>query len=112
MFATTLRAAAAAAVLVCSAGAASADDLAFTLINKSSAGVSEFYVSHSGTNVWEESLIPDGKVLPSGSQIDVEIADGRRTCEYDIRSVFDDGTDHEEYGLDLCELGSYTYTDE
>lgn len=113
MFAHTLRAAlAATALLAFGAGTASAEDLTFKLINKSSAGVTEFYVSHAGTKQWEESLIPEGSVLPAGNEIDVQIADGRATCEYDIRSVFEDGSDHEEYGLNLCELGSYTYSDQ
>lgn len=88
-----------------------AQDLQFRLINASSSGVVEFYVSHSSTDQWEENLIPSGYVLPSGNYIDVDIADGRTTCLYDIKAVFEDSQQLEDFEIDACELGEYTFTD-
>ena len=90
------------------AGAALAEDLEFTLINGSDAAVTAFHVSHAGTSSWEENLI-EGGFLPVGNEIDILIADGRSTCVYDIRTEFADGQTFEDYGLDLCQMGSYTF---
>jgi hypothetical protein len=87
-----------------------AEDLEFNLINRSSASVDGFYVSHSGTNQWEENLL-EGAYLPPGNVITIWIRDGRDVCEYDISATFEDESQHEEYGLDLCEMESYTFED-
>lgn len=96
------------ALSVSAAGAALAEDLEFTLINGSNSDVVAFHVSHAGTSSWEENLIAGG-YLPSGNEIAILIADGRSTCVYDVRTEFADGQKLEDYGLDLCEMGSYTF---
>lgn len=95
------------ALSVSAIGAAVAEDLDFTVINHSGSDVTAFHVSHAGTGSWEENLIAGG-YLPSGNEIGIQIADGRATCVYDILTEFADGQKLEDYGLDLCELGSYT----
>lgn len=95
------------ALAVTTIGAALAEDLDFTLINSSNSDVVAFHVSHAGTGSWEENLIAGG-FLPSGNELGIQIADGRSTCVYDILTEFADGQRLEDYGLDLCELGSYT----
>ena len=44
-----------------------------TLVNGSSSDLSGIYISDSGTNSWEENLVPEGSVLPAGNYIDVNI---------------------------------------
>lgn len=88
--------------------AAQAEDLEFTLINKTGVDMTAFHVSHSGTSQWEENLF-GGDYLPPGNEITVTIADGRTTCIYDIRAEFRDGDAVEEYKVDVCDLGSYTF---
>lgn len=83
-----------------------AEDLAFMLINKTRANVVGFFVSHTGTSDWGENLL-DGGYLASGYGVRVTIADGRRTCGYDILSEFDDGEEIEDYDVDLCELEEF-----
>jgi hypothetical protein len=95
------------ALAVSTVGTAFAEDLDFTLINGSNSDVVAFHVSHAGTGSWEENLIAGG-FLPSGNELGIQIADGRSTCVYDILTEFADGQKLEDYGLDLCELGSYT----
>jgi hypothetical protein len=97
-----------AAVVLFGVGAAQAEDLEFVLINKSDSNVVGFYVSHTGTKDWEENLI-EGSYLPSGNELTVTIQDGRTACEYDVRTEFEDGSTSEDYDLNLCELGSYTF---
>ncbi|MEM6589278.1 MAG: hypothetical protein AAF641_12590 [Pseudomonadota bacterium] len=90
--------------------AALADNLDFLIYNESSADLVEFNVSSSNAQSWDGNLMRGGYLAP-GYEIDVVIADGLETCIYDIRGVFDDGSTAEEYDIDVCELGEYTFTD-
>lgn len=92
------------------ASTAMAEDLEFFLINDSSADLIGFNVSPASSDAWEENLL-DGGYLAPGYEIGVLIADGLETCVYDIRGQFSDGAEFEDYGLDLCDLGSYTFSD-
>ncbi len=83
-----------------------ADDLVFSFNNESGFVVVELYASPSDVGEWEEDIL-GADVLGSGESARVTIADGRRTCEYDLRIVFDDG-DVIEDTADLCETESYT----
>lgn len=89
---------------------AQAEDLEFFLINESSADLVGFNVSSASSDSWEENLLEGGYLAP-GYEIGVMIADGLTTCIYDVRGEFSDGSEAEDYGLDLCDLGSYTFTD-
>ncbi|OED50916.1 hypothetical protein AB838_00125 [Rhodobacteraceae bacterium (ex Bugula neritina AB1)] len=107
---TLLTAAASAAVLLASQAPAFAEDLEFLLVNDSSADLVEFNVSPASSDRWEDNLI-DGGYLAPGYEIGVLIADGATTCVYDIRGSFADGSEAEDFGLDLCDLGEYVFTD-
>lgn len=87
---------------------AMAEDLYFKLVNLAGSDIVAFHVSHTGTKRWEENLIA-GRYIPSGNELDIIIGDGRRTCNYDILTKFRDGSKSEDYDLDLCDLGSYTF---
>jgi len=80
------------------------------LVNESSAAVTAFHVSTSSSDSWEDNLIAGG-YLDSGYEIDVLIADGQTTCVYDILAEFSDGATLEDDNLDLCQMGSYTFSD-
>lgn len=83
-----------------------ADDLVFTLVNKTDSVLTYFHTSPVGVDEWEEDVFGD-EVLGSGESIEITIADGRRACKYDIKMTFDDGTETTDV-QDLCELGTYT----
>ncbi|MEN9224588.1 MAG: hypothetical protein Q6L60_03010 [Thermostichus sp. HHBFW_bins_43] len=89
--------------------AALAQDLQFTLHNETSADLVEFYITTSGSDSWEENLLSGP--IGTGESATVTIADGEVVCEYDILGIFADGSQAEDYELDLCELGSYTYSE-
>lgn len=89
---------------------AHAEDLEFLLANESSEDLVEFNVSPASSDDWEENLL-DGGYLAPGYEAGVVIADGLTTCVYDLRGGFADGTSVEDFGLNLCELGGYTFTD-
>ncbi|NKW92100.1 hypothetical protein HGD87_06115 [Rhodobacteraceae bacterium R_SAG9] len=98
------------AAAIMTATTASAEDLQFLLVNEASAAVTAFHVSTSSSDSWEENLIAGG-YLDSGYEINVLIADGQTTCVYDVLAEFADGATLEDYNLDLCEMGSYTFAD-
>lgn len=100
--------AAAAAALTLSVAQAAAEDLDFSLVNDTDTPITGFFVSPASSNDWENNLMTGG-ILDAGYETDVYIADGLSTCVYDIRAVFSDGEALEDYGLNLCELGSYTF---
>ena len=91
--------------------AAQAEDLEFLLINNSTADITGFHVSDPGDDYWSDNLIPEGYVLPAGNEIEVLIADGQDNCNYDIRAVWDDGSEFTEFEADLCDLGEWAFTD-
>lgn len=87
-----------------------AEDLEFLLYNDSSADLVEFNISPASSDDWEENLLAGGYLAP-GYEIGVDIADGLSTCVYDIRGKFADGSEAEDYALNLCDLGEYTFSD-
>ncbi len=89
---------------------AKAEDLVFMLDNQSSSAVQEFYASPVGVDDWEEDIL-GADILPAGVASRITIADAREVCEYDLKIVFDDGSELEELEIDLCETGSYTVSD-
>lgn len=93
------------------AKSALADDLVFSLINKANSNLTEFYVSPTGIDDWEEDILGID-VLSSGEYTNVTIADGRSVCTYDIKGVFDDGEESVRYKVNLCQLKNYTFYDE
>lgn len=86
-----------------------AQDLTFTLINKTKGTVTYFHASPTNVDQWEDDILGD-KVLKPGQSIKITIADGRRNCKYDMRFEFDeaDGLEDLEDTQNLCEMGSYT----
>ncbi|MCG7521340.1 hypothetical protein [Ruegeria sp. Ofav3-42] len=105
-----MRAAAALTATVFMATSALADDLEFLVVNDSSADLVEFNVSPASSSDWEGNLLRGGYLAPD-YEADVVIADGLSTCIYDIRGAFHDGSSVEDFGLDLCDLGEYVFTD-
>lgn len=93
---------------------AQAQDLSFTVYNETSETLMEFYTSPANEDSWGSDLL-GSNVLGSGSSGTAIIADDSDQCVYDIQGVFmdDDGVESvvEDFGIDLCDLGSYTFTD-
>jgi hypothetical protein len=94
--------------LALSIPAAHAEDLQFTLHNNSDLTLTEFYVEPQSSKDWGTNILT-GTIAP-GESATVTIADGKTTCVYGIRGEFKDGHPVDHENLNLCELGSYTYT--
>ena len=84
-------------------------DLTFALTNATNYPLVRFYASPTKLNDWEEDILGEDVLIP-GYQTNIVIADGRSTCIYDIKSVFQDGDELIEEGVDLCRLHEGTYT--
>jgi len=90
--------------------AAQAEDLTFVLTNASSYNITNFYTSPANVGEWEEDVLGED-MMPSGSQVNVTIADGSDQCVYDMKFVFEDGSEFVREEIDLCSLGEYTLSD-
>jgi hypothetical protein len=91
------------------AGASKAEDLTFTLTNKTTGTLERFYSSPVGVENWEEDVFGKDTLGP-GESMQITIADGRSVCKYDMRFEFteDSGFENMEDTQDLCAMGSYT----
>ena len=86
---------------------ASAQDRRVQIINASGVTVNSFQASNTRRNSWEEDIL--GKsVLPHGQSIMVNINDGTGACMFDFRAVLTNGRKVESYGMNVCQISSYT----
>jgi hypothetical protein len=92
------------------AGAASADNLdrRVRIINNTGFTIVRFYGSHTDANSWQEDIL-GSEVLPSGNSVVINFDDGTGYCIFDLRAEFEDGDVLEKFGVNVCELGSFTY---
>lgn len=83
-----------------------AQDSQFTLVNNSGFDLIRFYASPTNVSDWEGDILGQD-ILPDGNSVNITIADGRRTCDYDIKMEFSDGDELTDR-IDVCTTGSYT----
>ncbi len=87
---------------------ASALDRRVRIVNNTGYSIVEFYASNTGTSDWQEDILgPD--MLPSGSSVMINIDDGTGYCKYDFLAIFDDGDELVRSGVNVCEIGTFTY---
>lgn len=92
-------------------GAAKADSLNrwVTIENYTGYTIVRFYGSHRDMDTWGRDHLGN-EVLPSGYTIDLNFSrDGSGYCIYDFRAEFDDGDVLEKFGVNVCEIGTFTY---
>ncbi|SHI55279.1 hypothetical protein [Wenxinia saemankumensis] len=75
--------------------------------NRSGTTIYRFYGSNVGTNSWEEDIL-GANVLPNGQSIMIDFDDGTGYCDFDFKIEFIDGSTVEDYGIDVCAIGTYT----
>ncbi len=97
-------------LLVSSAVSVSAYDRRVVIVNDTSYVITEFYASSVGVDSWQEDIFgPD--VLYPGQRVSINIDDGTGYCKYDFRAVYEDGDVSVSKGVNVCEIGTYTYHD-
>lgn len=97
-----------AAVLSIGVTSAFALDRHVVVENRTGFDIRELYASSVGSNSWEEDVL-GRDVLVSGSSVRFNVDDGTGYCKYDFRAVFSDGDVVEKGGVNVCEVGTFTF---
>lgn len=87
---------------------AAALDRRVTVVNNTGFTIVEFYGSNTGANTWQEDIL-GADVLPSGQSVVINFDDETGYCMFDFRAVFEDGEILERGGINVCEIGTFTY---
>src|SRR3569623_611875 len=88
----------AAALSLCST-VASARDVSFSVVNKTSGPMTALYGGPSSSGEWGSNLLQS--TLPSGGSLSVTIT-GSAVCKYDFRYENQGHEPLEEYGVVIC----------
>ncbi len=87
--------------------AASAQDRRVRIINAGNVTVNSFYASNTNRKSWEEDILGNS-VLAPGQSVMVNINDGTGACMFDFRAVLANGRKVELYGMNVCQISSWT----
>ena len=94
-----------------------AESASFTLINRTSRDLEEFYASPPQIQDWEEDIL-GVDVLPAGESVEITIEDERPDCLYDFKSVLGPSPDGStgsgaliQSNVNVCDGGTYEYTE-
>ena len=87
--------------------AAVAQDRRVMIINASGTTVNSFQASNTKRRSWEEDILGNS-VLSPGQSIMVNINDGSGACMFDFRAVLANGRAVESYGMNVCQISSWT----
>ncbi|MBS1181475.1 MAG: hypothetical protein H6Q99_1355 [Proteobacteria bacterium] len=86
----------------------SAFDRRVIVVNNTSTAIQEFYASNTGANDWQEDILGES-TLPAGNEMTVNVDDGSGYCKYDFRAVFEDSTEATKAGVNVCEVGRFSF---
>ena len=99
-----------AALLAALAGPGLAQDVEYELVNRSGLTLMEFFTSAADEEAWGDDLL-GANVLASEESGTITIADGGDQCDYDLRFLFEDGSEFVDR-VNICDTESYTLTAE
>jgi len=85
-------------------------DRRVTIVNAATVTMTYFYASNVDRTTWEEDIFGNS-VLPAGYSVVVNVDDGSGYCMFDFRAVFADGSEAIQYGVNVCEVSTFTFTD-
>jgi hypothetical protein len=91
------------------ASAANAAPQDFTLTNSTGHVIVTLNVSPSDSNRWGPDIL-GRDVLGDGEAAEVTFDRNEDDCEWDIRVTYDDGTQNDERGINLCETTDVEFT--
>jgi hypothetical protein len=96
-------------LIALTAQSALADKDNFYIQNNSDLTISELYLSDSSLENWNNDILGNG-VLESGEQVTVDFADpSPDRCMYDIKAVFADGQEVEDFRINVCTSEQYQF---
>ena len=108
---TALSLLAVAGLAACISTAAIADaNKKVKIINETRHAMVEFHASRVGTNDWEEDILGQD-TLGVGNSVVVNFGTDDY-CLYDFLGVFDDGDKVEKHRINVCEIGSFRFTED
>lgn len=90
------------------AAPASALDRRVTIVNNTGYTIVRFFGSNTGADTWQEDILGDD-VLPSGSSVVINFDDASGYCKFDFKAIFEDGDELVKQGVNVCEIGTFTY---
>lgn len=67
-----------------------------------------FYGSPVNVNSWEEDILGTS-TLPPGRSVNVNFADGRTICNYDMKAEFQDGSSTIKYNINVCRVSVVSF---
>ena len=91
-------------------GPAEALDRRVRIVNTSKHDIVAFYGTDVGVRDWRESLLGENH-LAAGASVVLNFEDDSGYCRYRFRAVFDDGVELVRPSINVCEVGTYRYTD-
>ena len=89
---------------------AEAIDRRVRIVNDSSHAITAFHAVNVDAGDWRDSLL-GGDSLAVGASLVLSFEDGSGYCRYRFRAVFDDGVELVRPSVNVCEVGTYRYTD-
>ncbi|PTV93589.1 hypothetical protein C8J27_11436 [Rhodobacter aestuarii] len=87
---------------------AAALDRRVKIVNVTGYTMVRFYGSNTGSDSWEEDIL-GRDVLPSGDSVVINFDDASGYCKFDFKAVFEDGDELIKEGVNVCEIGTFTY---
>lgn len=98
---------AAAAVLLVSQGAWAEAKQDFTLVNATGYTIDKVFVAPSKSNNWEEDVLGRDQ-LGNKQYVNIHFSRADKTCNWDLKVVYDDNTSAEWSNFDLCTVSKIT----
>lgn len=78
------------------------------IINNTERTIWRFYGSPVNVNSWEEDIL-GSTVLPAGSSVNINFADGRSACNYDMKAEFEDGSSLIRNNVNVCAVSAVSF---
>lgn len=99
LFAATL-------LLAVTATPAMADEV-LHLNNRTGYTINEIYIAPTSTDNWEEDIMGEDALLTNTS-VNIDFSRSDDTCKWDLKAVYDDGTNAVWKNIDLCKISTIT----
>lgn len=84
-------------------GPAAALDRHIELTNNTRMTIVEIYVAEVGTGRWQKDLLGN-EILPPANSLHVDFDDGTGYCRFDLKVIYDDGTDVIRRNVNICRM--------
>ncbi|MBS0194768.1 MAG: hypothetical protein JSR34_11025 [Proteobacteria bacterium] len=96
---------------IASSSPAQAADRHVKVVNGTHYTIVRFFASSADSDSWEEDILGDN-VLKPGMSARINIDDGSGACVFDFKAVFSDGDSLVRRGVNVCEVETYTYSED